>query len=73
MNDEERDLIRYFDEQVLPAPPLRLSASEIIHDLPGFVASQIRHVRSGMSAGSAKDKLMRLKSRLEVLNHNKLP
>ncbi|MBD2755128.1 DUF6965 family protein [Spirosoma validum] len=64
MSDEDSELIRYFENLELPQPPFRLSASEIINDLPGFIATQIRHLRSGMSAGASRTKLKQLKDRL---------
>ena len=64
MSNDDIELIRYFENLELPKPPFRLSASEIISDLPGFIAIQIRHLQSGMSAANSRTKLIRLKDRL---------
>ncbi|QHV96237.1 DUF6965 family protein [Spirosoma endbachense] len=72
MQDDDLELINYFENRHLPKPPFRLSASEIINDLPGYIAVQFSHLRSGMSAGSARDKLKRLKERLEEQQNNQL-
>ncbi|UFH52627.1 DUF6965 family protein [Spirosoma sp. KNUC1025] len=68
MSNDDIELIRYFENVQLPNPPFRLSASELISDLPAFIALQIRHLQSGMSAATSRAKLRQLKERLTEMD-----
>ncbi|WP_338868533.1 hypothetical protein WBJ53_17780 [Spirosoma sp. SC4-14] len=73
MSTEDQDLVDYFAGLVLPKSPLRLSAHELIYDLPGFIASQLTHLRTGISAPTARAKLRMLQERLVAQQNNQLP